>query len=263
LNPLLHQGLFELILRRATGEENLDEYIFGHPGFGGWLAYSRGDFKTAVDRYGRAIKETPNAGGLHWWRGRAFLLVLAYDSALAELRAYREATKSRQEKQTWVFLQPHELADYSIGEVEEIKGDSAKAREEYENALLQDLSYVPAHVALARLAVARHDTASALRELDLATQDADADRCYTYGVLLWASRRAADAATQFGRAIHADSDYAPPYLSLGYLVEASGDDSLAAVLYRGFLVRAPKTLGAQLSTARQHLAGIAARKGTH
>jgi Tfp pilus assembly protein PilF len=78
---------------------------------------------------------------------------------------------------------------------------------------------------------------------------------------LWASRRVADAATQFGRAIQADSDYAPPYLSLAYLVEASGDDSAAADLYRQFLARAPQALAPQLSTARQHLAAIEARKG--
>lgn len=260
LNPLLHEGMYEEILKRATGDENLNEYIFAHPTFGGLLAYSRGDFKSAVDRLARAIKEEQANPARHWYRGRAFLLALAYDSALAEMRAYRDAINAHVENRTPFFLQPQQVPDYAIGQVEEMRGDTAGARAEYESALVQDLSYVPAHVALARLALARHDTTEALKELDLATQDADADRCYTYGVLLWASRKPLDAAKQFTRAIASDSDYAPPYISLAYLVEASGDDSLAAVLYRNFIGRASKALVPQLQTAHQHLAAIEARK---
>lgn len=263
LNPLLHHQLDELILQRLAGGDNLDQYIFGHPDFGAWLAYSRGDFQTAVDRFQRAIRQFPREPGLHWDRAKAFLLGLKYDSALAEMHAYRDAIKARQDKKTWVFLDPHEQSDYAIGRVEELRGNLDQAKQEYEAALIENLGYVPAHVALARLAVARRDTADALKELDLATQTQDADRCYTYGVLLWANRQPREAAAQFTRAIAADSDYAPPYLPLGYLIEASGDDSAAAALYRQFIARASQDLEPQLTTARQHLAAIEARKGAH
>ncbi|HEX4562071.1 MAG TPA: tetratricopeptide repeat protein [Gemmatimonadales bacterium] len=260
LNPLLHHSLDERIIERIAGGENLNAYIFGNPDFAARLAFARGDFPTAVARYERAIKQFPKETGLRWERGRAFIMMGQYDSALAEMHAWRDSLRARQETHTEVFLEPHEQADYAIGRVEELKGSLDSARREFENALVQDLTYLPAQFALARLALTRHDTTAALRELEQATQVTEADRCYTYGVLLWASRKPGEAAVQFTRAIAADSDYAPPYISLAYLVEASGDDSLAAVLYRNFIARAPKVLAPQLQTARQHLAAIEAKK---
>lgn len=261
LNPLVHHGLDELILKRLAGDENLDQFIFGDPVFGGWLAYARGDFATSVDRYARAIKQYPKAPSLHWIRAKAFLMQLAYDSALAEMHLYRDAVKKREETKTWHFLATHEISDYTIGRIEELRGNLDGAREEYQAALMENLSYIPGHVALARLAVARHDTADALREMEQATETPEADRCYTYAVLLWASRRVAEAARHFAQAIAADSDYAPPYLSLAYIEEGSGEDSLAIIHYRRFLAIAPSTLTPQLATARQRLDGLLATQG--
>jgi hypothetical protein len=99
--------------------------------------------------------------------------------------------------------------------------------------------------------------------MDLATQVPDPAQCYQYGVLLWASRRAADAAVQFRRAIASDSNYAPPYISLAYLTEASGDDSAAIVLYRRFIAGASATMTGPLGTAHQHLNALLSRTGAH
>jgi len=265
LNPLLHHGLDELVLKRwavLIGADDLEQYIFGNPAFGGWLAYSRGEFQAAEERLARAIKQNPKWVGLHLDRGRAFLLQLAYDSALAEMRTFRSAIQTRQEKRTSLFMASHEMTDYSIGRIEELKGDLDKARQEYDTALIENLGFVPAHTALGRLAVTRHDTTDALREFEQATQTPDPLLDYTYGILLWASRRAPEAAAHFSRAIAADSDYSPPYLTLAYIEEGSGEDSLAVVHYQAFIARAPATLVPQLATAHQHLDALLAKKKT-
>ena len=265
LDPVLHHGLDELILRRwfeLLGGGDLNQYIFGNPAFGGWLAYSRGEFEASVERYERAIKQDPKSVDLHWARGRAFLLELSYDSALTEMRAYRQAIQTRDQKKTRLFLESHEMADYAIGRVEELNGHLDRARQEYDTALIENLGFVPAHAALGRLAMARSDTTDALKEFEQATQVPDALLCYTYGVLLWASRRLPEAVTHFGRAIEADPDYSPPYLSLAYIEEGSGDDSLAIAHYQRFLALAPSNLTTQLATAHQHLEALLAKKGT-
>jgi tetratricopeptide (TPR) repeat protein len=176
------------------------------------------------------------------------------------MRTYRTAIQSREGQKTSHFMASHEMTDYSIGRIEELKGDLEKARQEYDTALIENLGFVPAHVALGRLAVARHDTAEALKEFDQATQTLDPLLDYTYGILLWASRRAPEAATHFSRAIAADPDYSPPYLSLAYIEEGSGEDSLAVVHYQGFIARAAAALVPQLATAHQHLDALLATK---
>lgn len=263
LNPLIHEGLDVLILQRAVknlGGEDLDQYVFGNPGLAGWLYYTRGDYTRSIDSYAHAIRMFPKDAYLHWQRGRAFLLRLRYDSALAEMRLYRGSLTKEHEKSRGMFWASNEETDLAIGRAAELSGDLATARQEYDTALIENLGYAPAHVALARLAVARGDTTEALREYDLGTQVPDAPTCYAYGVLLWASRRPADAVTHFQRAIAADSDFAPPYLPLAYIEEGSGDDSLATLHYSLFILKASSTLTQQLATARQHLDALEAKK---
>ena len=259
IDPLLHEGLDYVVLERFFGERELTDYIFGHPDIGGWIAYSHGDAETALDRYARAIKRWPYAYFLHWERGRAFLLRMAYDSALAEMRIYRDSLRSKNEHELWRVIWSHEMTDYAIGRVEELRGHADAARQEYDTALVENLGFAPAHVALARMAVAHADTATALTEYEAATQVAEPVACYAYGVLLWATRHGANAAVQFGRAIAADSDYAPPYLPLALLEESAGDDSVAVLLYRHFIARAPQTYARMVAIARQHLDSLTAK----
>jgi len=271
LNPLLREASDRLFIERWIRDQmppgvdvtdvNLD--TFGRPDLGGWLAMSDGDFRVAERDYEAAIKEYPHAYGLHFDRARAFVLQLALDSALREVRIYRDSARNGNETKRWWYIRTNEMTDYTIGRLEELKGNLPAARQEYDTALIENLGFVPAHVALARLAVAGYDTAEALREYEAAAQVPDPPICYLYGILLWAHHQGADAVLQFRRAIAADSDYVPPYLPLAILEEGGGEDSVAALLYRRFIGGSPKTFAPQVAIAQHRLDALLARGPRH
>ena len=85
--------------------------------------------------------------------------------------------------------------------------------EAYGRALQEDLSYYPAHVQLAFMAIEAKDTSNALGEMDLAVQlrrDDSAAR-YLYGYTLAAAGKFADAETHLRKAIELNAVYAAPH----------------------------------------------------
>src|SRR2546428_134323 len=135
---------------------------------------------------------------------------------------------------------------------------ATKAWLAYGSGLVENLAFYPGHMALGRLALATGDTATALKEYDLAAQLAPnrADIRYVYGVLLLTRQRFEEAVDQFQQAVDADPYFVKPYFPLAYLREGQGKDSLAIAYYTQFIALAPAAHARQAEDARQRLSEL-------
>lgn len=255
LDALLARDFFQAISEATEGEvTEVDLAMVPDPGLKAWLAYGSGRFGEAVKQYAIAIARKPKAHGLHAGRARAFIPLLAYDSAAAEFEAERKVEQSGESTLVRVY-NSREMLEYSIGRVRETQGKTADARDAFGQALVENLAFYPGHTALARLALAASDTATALKEYDQAVQLAPnrADIRYAYGALLLTRRQFDDAAEQFRLAVEAEPYYVRPYFPLAYIREGQGKDSLAIAYYERFIALAPAALARQVDDAKQRL----------
>jgi Tfp pilus assembly protein PilF len=122
-------------------------------------------------------------------------------------------------------------------------GHDAEARDALGRALQEDLSYYPAHLQLALIALGGKDTTTALTEIDLAVQlhGDDAGLRYIYGYILANAGKAADAEPHLRKAIALDPVYAAPHFALAQILEASQLAADAAKEYATFLSLAAMT----------------------
>ena len=255
LDAVLVRDFFQAMSLATDGEvTEMDLASIPDPALKGWLAYGSGRFGEAVKQYAIAISRKPKAQGLHAGRARAFIPLLQYDSAATQFEAERMLQQSGESTLVRVY-NGKEMLEYSIGRVRETQGNDQGARDAYGRALVENLAFYPAHAALARLALATSDTATALKEYDLAVQLAPdrADLRYVFGVLLMTRQSFEEAAEQFRQAVEADPYFVKPYLPLAYLREGQGKDSLAIAYYTRFIAQAPASLGPQVEDARKRL----------
>lgn len=258
LDAVLVHDFFSAVSLATDGEvSELDLAMVPDPATKAWLAYGSGRFGESVKQYASAINRKPKAQGLHAARARAFVPLLQYDSAAAEFEAERVLQQNGESTLVRVY-NSKEMLEYSIGRVRETQGNDQGARDAYGRALVENLAFYPGHTALARLALATGDTATALKEYDMAAQLAPdrADIRYVYGVLLMARQKFEDAIEQFRLAVDADPYFAKPYLPLAYLREGQGKDSLAIAAYTQFIALAPAAYARQVEDARQRLSEV-------
>ena len=142
----------------------------------GMAHHEKGDIPGAIESYMRGIEAQPKSIQLHWELGTSLLMAdrteesvkilkiavkmepyeasLWADLAHAQVRigAFEEARESGEQA---VSLNPdsHE-AFYTLGDAWAGLGDRAKARAQYENAIVREPMYVPALYRLALLAQA-------------------------------------------------------------------------------------------------------------
>jgi tetratricopeptide (TPR) repeat protein len=207
------------------------------PAMRAWLAYGDGRFDDAVRLYAEAIHSDERNGPMRLDRARVFVQMNQLDSARGELTAAIEDLRKRDKKDLIYVYQSKALTEQSIGAVEQRLGNAAAAKEAFGRALQEDLSYYPAHVQLAYMAIDAKDTATALTELDLAVQvhDDDPSTRYVYGFALATTGKLADAETQLRKAIALDRYYAAPHFMLGFVLEQNGKSADAAAEYASYL----------------------------
>ncbi|HYL55396.1 MAG TPA: tetratricopeptide repeat protein [Gemmatimonadales bacterium] len=259
LDAVLARDFFQAISQATDGEFNeVDLAMIPDPALKGWLAYGSGRFDESVKQYAIAIKGNPKEHGLHASRARAFIPMLQYDSAAAEFEAERTVEQQSEESTLVRLYNSKEMLEYSIGRVRETQDKRAAARDAYGQALVENLAFYPAHVALARMALATGDTSAAMKEYELAAQLAPkrADILYFYGVLLMTRQNFDAAAEQFRLAVDADPYFVKPYFPLAYIREGQGKDSLAIAYYTQFIALAPSALAKQIDDARQRLKDV-------
>ena len=217
------------------------------------LAASQRRFLEALELYRQLLPQYRFKAEIRWERARIFYVIGSYDSALVELQtALSEPRQPDTTRLTPVYVS-RELLDHSIGMIHEAAGDTAAAREAYGRALLENLSYSPAHVRLAALDLIAGDTATALSELDLAVQVAptEAPPRVSYALLLAQTGHRDEAVLHLRRATDLEPYYAVPYYVLGFVAELQGNREEALAGYRAFLARA---------SARDRLRNVVAQR---
>lgn len=187
------------------------------------IAYGEGDDVRALSLYADAVKSDKKNSPLRIDRARIFYNRNQSDSALAELTAAVEDLRSRDKKELVYVYQSKAIAEQSLAVPHQRLGHRDQAREAFGRALQEDLSFYPAHVQLGYMALEAKDTATALAEMDLATQlrPDDAAAQYTYGFTLAAVSHLPDAESHLREAIELDPVYAAPHFALGEVLEAT------------------------------------------
>jgi tetratricopeptide (TPR) repeat protein len=235
------------------------EFRHGVPGRWGdtvhdaWLAFSQKRFAVADTLFAGALRKNPRAVELRLMRARALFYLGKFDSTVAELQAARDTVSQDAEKQLSPILPSVEMFDFAIGIARVQQDDFPAARAAFERALTQNLAFYWAHTRLAGSALQLHDTATALAELDMATQLEGRDpvlRLYR-GVVLQAAGRLAEAELDLQKAVELDPYYADPYYFLGTNRQALGDTVSAIGHYRQFLHRAARAHPYRPQTERQ------------
>lgn len=214
------------------------------------FAFTMRRFAQAESLFAQALHKYPDDPLLRVYRARALFYLQRYDSAVVELEAARDTLRRKAETERSVVLPSVEMFEFAIGVIRVQQDDFPAARAAFERALTENLGFYWAHVRLAGSALALHDTASALRELDAAIQLEGSDpvlRLYDGAVLNGVGRRD-EAAVQLRRAIELDPWYAEPYYWLALVYDAQGKRLEAIEQYRQFLALAenqdPKRAGA-------------------
>jgi tetratricopeptide (TPR) repeat protein len=211
--------------------------------FRAWLAYSDGRYDDALRLYAQAIKEDKRNGPLHMERGRIFFNSNRPDSALASLTAAIEDMRKRDKKDLVFVYRSKALTEHSIGVVHQRLGNDAAAREAFGRALQEDLSYYPAHMQLAFMALEAEDTAQALSEFDLVTQlrPDDAALQYLHGFALATAGRTGDSEPHIKKAITLNPVYAAPRFIYARLLEIASFREEAIAEFKAFLAIAART----------------------
>jgi len=241
----------DFYVRSAIADADMDTRV--------WLAFGRGDYREAVDYWGRQERSRRKDAHLRARRAQAYLLLGLPDSALAELdSALAIARRADAERMRYVYDSKARW-EYERGRLAELQGRDSAAREAYQRTLVEDLAFEPAHVRLAVVALRVADTAAAIAELQRAVA-IDAGE-YTSRLTLGAldaARGAADSATaELRRAIEIEPWVALPHLLLAQARETAGDRDGAVAEYRRFLALAARG-DPSLDTARQRIAALTA-----
>jgi len=224
-----------------------------------WLAHAEGFYRQAADGWAQALRRDRNSTDLRVRRAHALFLLGELDSARVELETALVAAR-RSDAQTMKYVYDSKvLWEYELGRIREAQGADSAARDAYQRTLVEDLSFHPAHVRLAQLALRHGDTATAVTELERAI-DINGDDFSARALLgiVHARRHAvAPAAVQLRRAAEIEPWVAQPHLVLADVLLETGDRAGALAEYQRFLSLAARN-DRDRERARQQLARLSA-----
>ena len=226
-----------------------------------WLAFARGDYKQAADFWAGEVRHNPKNTDLRAQRSQALFLLGSFDSARAELTAaLTAARRSDAEKMKYVY-DSKAIWEYELGRIGELQGNDSVARDAYQQSLVEDLSFYPAHRRLASVALRLRDTATAMTELQrtLDIKEDDYAARMELGVLDIARRAWEPATEQLRRVTEIEPWVAYPHFLLANVRMDAGDRDGGAAEYQRFLGLASLS-DPMVSVARQRLAALAAPK---
>ena len=207
-------------------------------------AAAEGRIPYAMDLYNEAINTAKDPMYLYFDRGRLSALQGLNDAAIADYQLALEKLRTRDLNRDTlvVFYSSKALYEHSVGVLYARKGDAEKAREAFGRAMTEDLSFYPAHLELATLALAKKDTATAVSEMALAAELAPSEGHvhFRQGELLIALGQHADAIAPLKKAIELEPFFASPHQLLGVALEKTGDSAGAKASYERFLALAAR-----------------------
>ncbi|HJS42645.1 MAG TPA: hypothetical protein VJ755_04180 [Gemmatimonadales bacterium] len=255
-NPLVFQGLIIAAFQELPGRWREDAWTDA------WLAYSALDFKRALSLFVLAERRNPQRfGEVRYLRATTFVALNQLDSAAAELGVLLDTLRRREQEQFSDVYASKAFVLYAVGLVEAGRRQFTAARGALENALVEDLSFYPAHLVLGHLATERRDAAAALKEYEEAAAGGpdDAVARFEYGAALVRAHRPAEAAAELQAAVALEPYFADPYYWLGEARLAQRDSAAALQAFQSYAARAP-TRSPELVLARQRLSALAHNK---
>lgn len=252
----------------SVDRTRLNEYILARSratrNFGA-MAAADGRVAAALESYAKTLtykgwtkKERAHiAGDIHAERAQLFYRLGNLDSARSEMTTAVAEWRERDVKETVVLYQSKAMYEQLLGMIYERASDGDKARESYEQAVQEDLSFYAAHRRLAELSMAKGDTANGLLEMDLAIQLQPEDPVLRFGYakMLVTAHRDGDAAAQLTKAIAADPYYAPPHMLLARIADLEQYTDDAVREYQAYVALTTRS-DPQRSVAQARLSAL-------
>jgi Tfp pilus assembly protein PilF len=227
-----------------------------------WMAFSTRELQTSADLYGTLVGKKANPDARED-RATVLYLLQRYDSAAVELEKAIEEFGARDRKQEIPLYRPKALLYHKLGlaRTKENKIDAAK--EAFAKALEEDLSFYPAHITLANIALAAGDTATAVQELDLAVQlgPNEVMPYMRYAELLIHVGRDDQAIAPLKKVIESEPYYAPPKFRLARILDKKGDTAGALAQYTAYLATSPR-IDDTRAVAQQRVKALSASPGS-
>jgi tetratricopeptide (TPR) repeat protein len=249
LDALLFRSILDQIAKDAAGTHgergaiayDIEVYLSSAPpALRAWRAYINGEFATAPELYAQAVRAARQKDALRVQRARTFVQLNRPDSAVAELARALEEVRGQDRKEMVYVYQSKAILEHTIGAVHLGTGRVDLAREAFARALQEDLSFAPAHVQLAAIALHQQDTLSAVSAMELALQARpdDAGLRYQAAFLLHAVGRYADAEQHAAKSIELNPYFALPRFLLAEAQDRQDKRAEALASYQAFLSRA-------------------------
>ncbi len=246
----------------VTPDADIDEFVrrelgSADPDVRASLALGRGQYELAAVLLARAIRGRLEDPGLRIQRARALYFAGALDSAQAELETALVLARRSDAKTMRYSYESKALWEFELGRLGELQRSDSAAREAYQRALVEDLSFYPAHVRLAYVAVRAADTATAVAELESAIEikEDDYSARLALGIVLGARHEVEAAARHLRRAVEVEPWVAQPHFVLGDVLALAGERGGAAAEYRRGIALAARNDPA-VALARERLAGL-------
>jgi tetratricopeptide (TPR) repeat protein len=236
-NPFVHRAMAMTLFDALPGTWGGDVVSRA------WLAYANQKVERATELFGRAISEKPEKlYRLRHVRAVLFVSQKQYDSALVEITALLDQTRRLDENELVRVYESKAFYEYAVARLELARGNSKAAREAFERALIEDLTYGPAHVWLATLSEADGNTGSAIGSYAQAVDltPSDAIYRYQYAVALMKANRMHDGLEQINQAIGLEPYFADSYVFKATAHEQLGQPDSARVAYHTYLDRAAR-----------------------
>lgn len=236
-NPLMPRTLDVLIYDLLPGE------WMGDPATKGLLLAAGGRNAEAVVLWARAERSEPKfARFLRYDRAVALAQLQQYDSALAELRTLVSESQRRDTSRVLFWYSSRETMHYAIGQLHIGQGQYDSARADFQQSLLENLGYAPAHAALGELALAGGTPLDAVKEFQQAVELVPRDVWYRYrlGAALIAARQVDSAAAVLSDVVRREPLLAMAYYDWGRACEMRGDTAAALAAYRTYVGRAAR-----------------------
>ena len=256
-NPFVPQTLGILLYDQLPGRWGTDDQTRA------LIEYSAGRMQEAAHDFAKVIRRDPHRYyTLHYDRALAFTALQWWDSAAVELDQMLNEMRARDTTRITHTYESRELLLYGLGLLRLAQGDQPAGRAALEGALLENLSFFPAHAMLGQQALQGHHTAQALQEYAQALELSRGEPWarLQYAEALIQTGRPGEGAAQLDTVVRVEPLFADPYLALGAAREASNQPEAAATAFETFLRLAPRNATQNIAYARHRLAALAGRR---
>ena len=209
-----------------------------NPLWRGILAMSRGNAREALQYYARALdRRRARTDLINLHRSIAFYHLRELDSARTAMDSAIAAMRTADTTRVRPIYESKAQWEYALGRLHEEQGNLTAARAAYQRAIVEELSYFPAHLRMGHLSLREGDTAAALLEFERAVQVKENDyiaRAYL-GAVLGRLGRNRDAAAHLRRATELEPWAAPSWLLLGREHDRAADTTAALAAYDRYI----------------------------